>query len=371
MEDRVYTDVNDYLQYLTPWVGMTSIPLTYFASGDDPLNVKVYGDAVWPRWVQTHFGDDAIRNAWGASRSTTPKSFGPAAYNASLNAKGSTFYHAFSAFAADTAEWRASNSPFAEGITFPDVERVPSEDGIRPITLTPDDVGAAGELSHTAYALLNVEPTTALPRLRLTVNTPRGTRMAFALVGRTGDEVNGTSTQFLKLLPTGGPGTITIADPAQYERLTAVIVNADTSQAGYDNNAGDWAWTKDNQTINVRVSADSHPPRVTHRWPKPGTHRASRYGHASVTFSERMFELTTRSVKLVAPNGRSVKAKLSLTTKGTKTHAEAGARKLVLKPLRPLRRNTHYELRLSRDLRDYGGNALPSSALHFGFRTSR
>jgi hypothetical protein len=66
-----------------------------------------------------------------------------------------------------------------------------------------------------------------------------------------------------------------------------------------------------------------------------------------------------------------VKAKLSLTTKGTKARAEAGARKLVLKPLRPLRRNTHYELRLSRDLRDYGGNALPSSALHFGFRTSR
>jgi hypothetical protein len=371
MEDRVYTDVNDYLQYLTPWVMMTSIPLTYFGSGDDPLNVKVYGDAVWPRWVETHFGDDTIRDAWAASRSTKPKGFGPGAYNASLNRRGSSFYPAFSTFAADTAEWRASNSPFAEGITFPDVERVPSDDPRLPITLTPDGVGAAGELDHTTYALLNVEPPESLPQLKLAVNTPRGARMAFALVARTGDEEGGTATRFLKLLPNGGPGTITIDNPAQYERLTAVIVNADTSEARYSQLAGDWLWTKDDQAINARVSADFHPPRVTHRWPTPGTRRASRWGHVSVTFSERMFELTTNSVKLVGPNGRSVKAKLSLSTKGRKAHAEGGARKLVLRPERPLRKNTRYELRLSRDLRDYGGNALPSSALEFAFRTRR
>jgi hypothetical protein len=371
MEDRVYTDVNDYLQYLTPWVAMTAVPLTYFGQGDDPLNVKVYGDAVWPRWIQTHFGEDAIRDAWAASRSTTPKAFAPAAYNASLRPRGSSFFEAFSTFAADTAEWRAANSPFDEGITFPDVERVASGDGIRPITLTPDEVGAAGQLSHAAYVLLNVEPPSSLPRLRLTVNTPRGTRMAFALVARTGDEVNGSATRFLKLLPNGGPGTITIDNPGQYERLTAAIVNADTSESRYSQLAGDWLWTKDDQPINARVSTDFHAPRVTHRWPKPGTRRASRYAHASVTFSERMFELTTRSVKLVAPNGRSVKAKLALTTKGRKASAESGARKFVLKPLSPLRRNTRYELRLSRDLRDYGGNALPSSALEFAFRTRR
>ncbi|MEA2467448.1 MAG: hypothetical protein QOJ57_1574, partial [Thermoleophilaceae bacterium] len=124
MEDRVYTDVNDYLQYLTPWSQMTFVPLTYFSpDGNDPLNVKVYGDVVWNRWLQTRFGDDTIRDAWAASRKTKPKSFAPAAYDTSLRARSSSFYSAFTTFATDTAEWRASDTPFAEGVTFPDVDR--------------------------------------------------------------------------------------------------------------------------------------------------------------------------------------------------------------------------------------------------------
>src|SRR4051812_30350798 len=176
MEDRVYTAVNDYIQYLTPWAMMTNVPLTYFAPGDDPLNVKVYGDVVWNRWLQTHFGEDTIRDAWAASRSIKPKSFAPGAYDKSLNAKGSNFVTSFSVFAADTAEWRASNTPFDEGVTFPDIDRAAGSTSNRPITLTPDGVGAAGELSHTAYVLLDVEPPTTLPQLKLAVNTPRGVR---------------------------------------------------------------------------------------------------------------------------------------------------------------------------------------------------
>jgi hypothetical protein len=373
MEDRVYTDVNDYVQYLTPWRTMSSVALTYFAPGDDPLNVKVYGDVVWNRWLQTHFGDNSIRDAWAASRSTTPKDFAPGAYTASLQKRGSSFYSSFSTFAADTAEWRASNSPFEEGVTFPDIARVPSAgtNPPRPITLTPDGVGASGPIDHTAYALLDVEPRSTLPELKLAVNTPRGTRMAIALVGRTGDEESGTASRFLKLLPNGGPATITIDNPGQYQRLTAVIVNADTSESRYSRALGDWLWTKDRAPINARVSADFHAPRVTHRWPHPGTHGVSRYAHVSVTFSERMFELTTRTVRLVAPNGRSVKAKLALSTKGRRARVAGGARKFVLKPLGRLREGTRYELRLSRDLRDYGGNALPSSKLNFAFRTRR
>src|SRR4051812_37164447 len=127
MEDRVYTDVNDYRQYLTPWAQMTTVPLTYFSyDGSDPLNVKVYGDAVWPRWVESHYGSDVIRDAWARSLSVTPKSFAPAAYGAVLRTKGIGFFHAFAQFATDTAEWRASNSSFGEGSSFPDVERYPA-----------------------------------------------------------------------------------------------------------------------------------------------------------------------------------------------------------------------------------------------------
>jgi hypothetical protein len=372
MEDRVYTDVNDYLQYLTPWAQMTFVPLTYFSSdGNDPLNVKVYGDGVWNRWIQTRFGEDVIRNAWASSRKTSPKSFAPEAYNRALSAKESSFYSAFSSFAADTAEWRASNTPFEEGVTFPDVDRAASDKTGRPITLTADGVGASGKLSHAAFVLLDVRPDSGVPQLRLAVNTPRGTRMAFAVVGRTGDEVNGQSHEFAKPLPNGGPGVITIENPGQYERLTAVVVNADTSQDGFSRQLQDWDWRKDGQAISARVSTDLLAPSVKRRAPIPGSHHTSTRTRVKVSFSERLFDLTSKSVRLVGPGGHSVKTKLGLSFKGRKTRTAAGADTVVLTPHTRLRNGKRYEVRLSRDLRDFGGNALPASALKWSFVTKR
>ena len=45
--------------------------------------------------------------------------------------------------------------------------------------------------------------------------------------------------------------------------------------------------------------------------------------------------------------------------------------KVVLTPSKPLRRHARYEVRLSRDLRDFGGNALRPSALTWSFVTGR
>jgi hypothetical protein len=372
MEDRVYTDVNDYLQYLTSWTQMTFVPLTYFSSdGNDPLNVKVYGDSVWNRWLQTRFGDDTIRDAWASSRKTKPKSFAPAAYDMSLQAKASSFYTAFSAFATNTAEWRASNTPFAEGVTFPDVDRAASDSTGRPITLTPDGVGASGSISHTSYVLLDVRPTTGMPQLKLAVSTPRGAQMAIALVGRTGDEVNGTSVEFVKLLPKGGAGIVTVDNPSQYERLTAAVVNADTSQRGYSRALQDWAWRRDSQSINARVSADFTAPTVTRRSPAPGARRASTRTRVVVGFSERMFEVNSKTVQLIGPNGRSVKVKVALSSKGRKARTAGGADRIVLTPRSRLARGKRYRVHVSRDLRDFGGNALPAGTLDWSFVTKR
>src|SRR3954451_3713461 len=114
MEDKVYTAVNDYLQYLTPWAQMSFLPITTFNAqrSDDPANVKVYGDTVWNRWLDTKFGQDVIRVAWEHSLATRPKSFAPGAYDQALAAHGSSLYSAFTQFASDTAEWRSANTPF-------------------------------------------------------------------------------------------------------------------------------------------------------------------------------------------------------------------------------------------------------------------
>jgi hypothetical protein len=373
MEDRVYTEVNDYLQYLTPWTQMTFVPLTYFSyDGNDPLNVKVYGDAVWNRWIDARYGPDTIRAAWAASRTTKPlKSFAPAAYDASLKTKGTTFYDAFSSFAVGTAEWRDANSQFAEGATFPDVDRASSDGSGRPITLTPDGVGASGTLSHAAYVLLNVRPSAGMAQMRLAVSLPRGPRMAIALVGRTGDAVTGTSEELVKRLPKGGPGTITLDNPGRFDRLTAVVVNADASATRFSRSLGDWLWQRDSQPINARVSADLTAPSVRRRGPKASARNASTRTRVAIAFSDRMFELTPKTVVLIAPNGRSVKATLKLTHAGRKTSAAAGADRVVITPRARLRTGTRYRVRLSRDLRDFGGNALPSSDLTWSFTTKR
>jgi hypothetical protein len=365
MEDRVYTDVNDYLQYLVPWAQMTFVPLTYFTyTGDDPLNVKVYGDSVWNRWIDEHYGPDTIRKAWEVSRTTTPhRSFAPGAYDAALKDKGASFYNVFTAFAVGTAEWRDANSPFDEGTTFPDVDRASSDSTGRPITLTPDRINSSGDLSHTGFVLFDVAPRNGMPRMRLAVNTPRGVRMAVALVGRTGDEVNGTSQQFVKRLPNGGPGVLTLANPSRFDRLTAVVINADASTTGYSDFVSDWVWRKDFQHINARVSADFGRPTVRER-------RFSR-SRVVLRFSDRMFELTPGTVKLIGPNGGAVKARLELTTGGKRSRVGAGAKKLAIVPPTKLRARTRYAVRLSSDLRDFGGNALRAAARSWSFRTGR
>ena len=369
MEDRVYTDVNDYRQYLIPWAQMTTVPLTYFSfDGNDPLNVKVYGDAVWPRWVDSHYGPEVIRDAWAASLGVTPKSYPPAAYNAALNPKGTGFYRAFAQFATDSAEWRASNTQFSEGSSFPDIERQISSTG-RPISLMPDRSSLAVTLDHTSYALIDVAPPSNMPRMTFAVATPRGPRMAIALVGRVGDEVNGAGHEFVKLLPSGGPATITIDNPGQYDRLTGVVINADTSATR--DRFGDWIYHRDSQGVSARASADVTRPYVAHRRPLRGTHAASQRARVTISFSERMFMLTTKTVKLVDSKGHTVKTRLALTTKGRKRTAGAGADKVVMTPTKPLRKHARYDVRLSDDLRDFGGNSLRQSALRWSFTTHR
>ncbi len=160
MEDRVYTDVNDYLQYLTPWSQMTFVPLTYFSVGRqrpaqhqgvrrcrlEPLDRL-------PLRRRTRFATPGpARSRRSRSRSRRPPT------TRSLKAKGTNFFSTFASFTADTAEWRDSNTPFAEGATFPDIERAASDSTGRPITLTTDGVGASGKLAHTSYVLLERPP---------------------------------------------------------------------------------------------------------------------------------------------------------------------------------------------------------------------
>ncbi len=60
MEEKVYPEVDDYLQYVGSWAQLTGMPITRFnrQQGD-----KVYGSAVFNRWL-----DDAYERASSAAR---------------------------------------------------------------------------------------------------------------------------------------------------------------------------------------------------------------------------------------------------------------------------------------------------------------
>ena len=153
------------------------------------------------------------------------------------------------------------------------------------------------------------------------------------------------------------------------DRITGVVINADTSATR--DGFGDWVYHRDSQGVSARASADFTAPHVTHRRPLRGTHAASPHARVTISFSDRMFMLTTKTVKLMDSKGHLVKTRLSLTTKGRKRSPGAGADRAVLTPAKPLRKHARYEVRLSRDLRDFGGNSLRGSALSWSFTTHR
>ena len=65
-------------------------------------------------------------------------------------------------------------------------------------------------------------------------------------------------------IPANGFGAAHLDDPGQYGRITAVLVNADPSQSGFDNGNGDWIWTRDASPSQRPDRAHRHPAQ--HRW---------------------------------------------------------------------------------------------------------
>jgi hypothetical protein len=191
-----------------------------------------------------------------------------------------------------------------------------------------------------------------VPRLKLVLNTPRGAQMALALIGRTGDVTTGTTTIGITRLSNGGPGTVTIDDPSRFSRMTAALVNADGRTTGrFSQSLQDWEWKGDRHKVSARLSTDFTPPSLRKRG-------ASGRRAVQAQFSERMINVGTRTVLLIGPGGRKVKASVKLTS----------GRKLKIVPRKRLHRGTRYSVRLSRDVADLGGNVLPAGARTWSFR---
>ena len=250
-EEKVFDAVNDYLFYLRPWAADPDQPLTDAGAGPEHTNdLRMYGSAIWNQWLDGRYGPQIVRQAWTVSvaNSKDGGGFAPSAYDRAIrDTCGPGLAYEFEEFTAAVAEWDAANSGIREGVTFPDEV---AERG----ALTPNGASATGTLDHTAFALYNVPPTAA-PRLYLTGGLPAGTAGSIALVGYAA----GTMTRSLGVLDANGKVTVALDQPGRFERITAVVTNADTSAGTFG--ANDWTWTKDNQafTLTARDTAPSEP----------------------------------------------------------------------------------------------------------------
>lgn len=237
MEDEVYNRIDDYLRYVRRWVKRYDTPLT-------ANSIKEYGSAVWNKWLAHRYGRPIVRHAWSRARHTKPGGFSVSAYDSAIRAAGgSDFSRDFARFAADLPEWR-TDSVFAEAHAYPDVSRQGS---------LPLDGGALSRrLNHTTFQLLRLRARSGRA-VAVTATTPSGAAAGLALVGRIGSERHGHVVSVLRFKRHGGRLSVRLRRPSRFARLTAVLINADTSASGFSARRLDWFYLTDSSPF--RVSA--------------------------------------------------------------------------------------------------------------------
>jgi hypothetical protein len=237
MEDQVYNGIDDYLRYVHRWVNLWRTPLT-------ANSLKEYGTAVWNEWLAHHYGRALIREAWADAAAIRPEGFAVGAYERAIRAAGGAgLGHDLTRFAADVAEWRTGIG-FRESDLYPDVPRQGRLQAGAP--------RLARRLNHTTFTLLGVHAPTGRA-VEVHVQAPAGVAAGLALVGRLGSERHGRTVKAVAYSRTGGTLTARLADPARFQRLTAVVVNADATAVGYSARRLDWRYL--GEATPFRISA--------------------------------------------------------------------------------------------------------------------
>jgi hypothetical protein len=235
MEDQVYGGVNDYLRYVRRWVHLYETPLT-------ANSIREYGDSVWNEWLARSYGRDIVRNAWSRAVHTRPGGFSVSAYDSAIRAAGGPgFGLDFARFARDVAEWR-TDARFREARLYPDAPRQGS--------LPPNGEPLQRSLNHATFQLLRVHPRDGR-EVTVQVTAPSGVAAGVALVGRIGER-SGRTVSRLRFKPHGGEMTVRLARPGRFERITAVLINADTRTEGFSARRLDWNYLTDTAPFRVR-----------------------------------------------------------------------------------------------------------------------
>lgn len=235
MEDQVYNRIDDYLRYVRRWVRYYETPLT-------TNSIKEYGSAVWNQWLARRYGPEIVRRAWAGAIDAKPGGFSVGSYQRALRSSGpSDLSRDFTRFAAAVAEWRTGKG-FRESRLFPDARR----QGHLPL----GGPSLTRMLNHTTFQLLRLRPVRGRA-IVLHLRAPRGTAAGAALVGRLGSERHGRPLIRTDYRRGGGLLTVRLRRPGRFQRITAVIVNADAQARGFSARRLDWNYLTDGLPFEV------------------------------------------------------------------------------------------------------------------------
>lgn len=229
MEDQVFNGIDDYLRYVRRWVKLWETPLT-------TASIKEYGSAVWNQWLARRYGPGIVRKAWAAAIDARPGGFSVGSYERAIRSAGpSSLGHDFTRFAAAVAEWRTGQG-FRESRLFPDAPRQGH--------LFLDRGPQTRLLNHTTFQLLRVRARGGRA-VMVHLVAPRGTAAGLALVGRAGSERGGHAAYRIAFRRGGGRLSVRLPRPGRFQRLTAIMVNADARSAGFSVRDLDWNYLTD------------------------------------------------------------------------------------------------------------------------------
>ena len=252
-ENQVYPTIDDYLFYVGAFASKPGKPITDPAAAG---MLRIYGAAVWNHWLDSGgggYGVEVIRSAWERSDRAKPADNAIAAYDLAIRkAGGRGFSREFAEFAAATAEWRTGFGGFVDSDRYADVARKGSlASGQR----------RRASLDHAAYRLVDVK-TRSGASIRLSVEVERGVRSGIALVARRSGKGGATVTAKRKYLGDGGRAKVTLMSPGAYDRITAVLVNADGRVSGFHPAHG-WVYGRDDASFRFELSRPADPgPRA-------------------------------------------------------------------------------------------------------------
>jgi len=237
MEDQVYNGINDYLRYVRRWENLFGVPIT-------ESSIREYGSAVWNHWLSRQYGRAVVRRAWAEAIHVRPGGFSVAAYDRAIRESGgSDFDHDFARFATDVAEWR-TQAVFREGSLYGDLPRQGA--------ISPGIGGRQRLLDHTTFQLLKVDAA-AGRAVVVEIEAPADTAAGLALVGRVGSEREGQVISRLRYKRNGGSISVRLPEPGRFDRITAVLINADTAAFGFSPRRLDWNYLTDTAPFRARA----------------------------------------------------------------------------------------------------------------------